>query len=252
MTTVYDDKIHGRYYPPDSGREVPPRYRDIVRLGRTFLRGAESRVVEVGPEVPQIPRYWLREFGLSADRGLTFEFSEAAARLLASAGLSAAQGELGRDRIPVADGSVDLVILSEVIEHLPDSDAALRELHRVLRPGGGLVLTTPNLAGWLNRVQLVLGYQPVGTETGTEWVFGRGPFVPVSRPVGHLQLLTLPALRGLLGLHGFDITEVEGLPFSTNVPGAGRLGFVDRALAHWPSLASSLLVAASRTAEKPP
>jgi SAM-dependent methyltransferase len=38
--------------------------------------------------------------------------------------------------LPLADGSVDLVIFSEVIEHLVDTDSAIEELHRVLRPGG--------------------------------------------------------------------------------------------------------------------
>lgn len=38
----------------------------------------------------------------------------------------------------------DVVILNEVIEHVPDEAAAMREVHRVLRPGGSLVLLSPN------------------------------------------------------------------------------------------------------------
>ncbi|HMM41861.1 MAG TPA: class I SAM-dependent methyltransferase [Thermomicrobiales bacterium] len=47
--------------------------------------------------------------------------------------------------LPVADGAVGLVCCFQVLEHLPDPVAFLREVRRVLAPGGALVLTTPNL-----------------------------------------------------------------------------------------------------------
>ncbi len=46
-------------------------------------------------------------------------------------------------RLPFADGSFDVVICSEVLEHLPDDRAALREMARVLAPGGRLALSVP-------------------------------------------------------------------------------------------------------------
>jgi ubiquinone/menaquinone biosynthesis C-methylase UbiE len=45
--------------------------------------------------------------------------------------------------IPVPDGSFDAVLCGEVLEHLPDPNRALRELTRVLRVGGRLLLTAP-------------------------------------------------------------------------------------------------------------
>lgn len=41
-------------------------------------------------------------------------------------------------------GSFDVVLLNEVLEHVPDDAAALREMHRLLRPGGSLVVFSPN------------------------------------------------------------------------------------------------------------
>lgn len=46
--------------------------------------------------------------------------------------------------LPFADGSFDKILFTEVIEHIPDDRAALRELARVLAPGGRIAITTPN------------------------------------------------------------------------------------------------------------
>jgi SAM-dependent methyltransferase len=49
-------------------------------------------------------------------------------------------------RLPLATASFDAVVSFETIEHLPDAEAMVREVRRVLRPGGRLVLSTPNRA----------------------------------------------------------------------------------------------------------
>ena len=46
-------------------------------------------------------------------------------------------------RLPFDDGTFDRVIASEVLEHIPDDAAAMRELARVLRPGGSMAVTVP-------------------------------------------------------------------------------------------------------------
>ena len=45
--------------------------------------------------------------------------------------------------LPFADGSFDMVIAAEVLEHVLDDDGAMAELARVLRPGGTLAVTVP-------------------------------------------------------------------------------------------------------------
>ena len=45
--------------------------------------------------------------------------------------------------LPLADGEFDFVVCTEVLEHLAEPAEALRELRRVLRPGGGLLITVP-------------------------------------------------------------------------------------------------------------
>ena len=48
--------------------------------------------------------------------------------------------------LPYPDGAFDCVIASEILEHIPDDDAAIAELVRVLKPGGSLAVTVPR---WL-------------------------------------------------------------------------------------------------------
>ena len=45
--------------------------------------------------------------------------------------------------LPVGDGEYDAVLCTQVLEHVPDPQAVLRELHRILRPGGRLYMTLP-------------------------------------------------------------------------------------------------------------
>lgn len=51
---------------------------------------------------------------------------------------------LAGGRIPLADGAADVVTSFTVLEHVPDEQAALAEMRRVLRPGGRLIVTVPN------------------------------------------------------------------------------------------------------------
>lgn len=56
--------------------------------------------------------------------------------------------------IPIADGSVDLLICLDSFEHYPDQQQAAREFRRVLKPGGALFLSIPNYsnpAGWVKK-----------------------------------------------------------------------------------------------------
>jgi SAM-dependent methyltransferase len=83
-------------------------------------------------------------------------------RMLAGArerGLAAVRCDVNRP-LPFCTGSVDVITALDVIEHLVETNLFVRELYRVLRPGGYLLLDTPNLASWHNVLALLLGIQP--------------------------------------------------------------------------------------------
>jgi SAM-dependent methyltransferase len=70
-----------------------------------------------------------------------------------------AQTQLGLDVMPVIletaqlpDASVDVLVMLHVIEHVPDPLATLKEVYRVLKPGGIVVLETPRYDTWLFKI----------------------------------------------------------------------------------------------------
>ncbi len=52
------------------------------------------------------------------------------------------------DRWPADDASIDVVLATETLEHVPDPSVFLAEARRVLRPGGRIILTVPFAARW--------------------------------------------------------------------------------------------------------
>ena len=166
------------------------------------------------------------------------DWSADAVRQARARGLTAVRGTI-ETRLPVADSKADVVIMSELIEHLVDPDGALEQVRRVLRPGGHLLLSTPNLAAWYNRGLLAAGIQPVFSEVSLRAVFGR----PGSVVAGHLRLFTRRALTEFLTASGFRCVTVAGASYH-DVPRIMQP--LDRAFCRWPSAASILLVHARK------
>jgi SAM-dependent methyltransferase len=119
--------------------------------------------------------------------------------------------------IPAGVGTgYDVVLAGDVIEHLPHPKESLREILRVLRPGGELLLSVPNFGHWYPRGRVVLGlfgYDRRGILDDT-----------------HLRFFTRSSLRRMVRNSGFDIVEerVTGLPLGlvTAQTDRRRLGVV--------------------------
>ena len=168
-----------------------------------------------------------------------FDWSMAALAQAARRGIPVARASTEVPGLPLAPDSVDVVIMSEIIEHLVDTDAALGEAHRVLVAGGTLFVSTPNLAAWYNRALLAVGVQPLFTEVSLRGIYGR----PGREVVGHLRIFTRRALHGLLEANGFIDITIAGAPYH-DVPRPFK--GLDRLLCRTPSLASILLASARK------
>jgi len=87
------------------------------------------------------------------------------AALAKQRGIDVAQIDLERQAFPWPDESFDVVIANQVFEHLKNVWLPMSEVARVLRRGGYLVFSVPNLASLHNRVMLAFGFQPSSIRT---------------------------------------------------------------------------------------
>ena len=74
----------------------------------------------------------------------------------APADVSIVQLDLNTHPLPYPDASFDLVTCSEVLEHVENYRAVLREIYRVLKPGGLMVVTTPNVLNMKSRLRYMV------------------------------------------------------------------------------------------------
>jgi SAM-dependent methyltransferase len=123
---------------------------------------------------------------------------------LGAAPLPVVAADLERDGLPLGTGSVDVVVLHQVLEHLKNVHHVLAECHRVLRPAGWLALGLPNLASLHNRVLLLAGRQPTS-------IRARSP---------HVRGLTRREALALVESFGFAVARSRGAGF---YPARGRL-----------------------------
>jgi len=117
------------------------------------------------------------------------------------------------ERLPYEDGTFDVVHSNQVIEHLRATDVFLREIRRVLRPGGYALVSTNNLASWHNVISLVLGMQPPPMHVSSEVILGnrldplRGQAMAAGED-SHLRLFSYRGLADLCAYHGFGVRRV--------------------------------------------
>jgi len=173
------------------------------------------------------------------------DISSKAVELAEKAGLNAYRLDISSEKLPFENEYFDLVYMGDVIEHLVNPDFAIDEAARVMRPNGYLVITTPNLASWLNRMLLLLGFQPLSSEVSTVKDFGRPDRQSrISRlPVGHLRIFTFRALKEFLSYYRFEIIEAKGVSFGMQ---SKTLSIIDGVLSRITSFASIIIVIARK------
>ena len=126
----------------------PPRPRPLsylARWGRTrqWLPRSVRRTIDVGCAFGYGTAA-LIGYGSSARSVVGVEYDGGLVRLAAQRfpWVPVIQADAGR--LPFQDGDVDAIVMLDVLEHLADPAAVLAEIHRVLRPGGYLVLSVPH------------------------------------------------------------------------------------------------------------
>jgi 2-polyprenyl-3-methyl-5-hydroxy-6-metoxy-1,4-benzoquinol methylase len=113
-------------------------------------------------------------------------------------------------QLPFEDASFDTVISCETIEHVPEPGRAVRELARVLHPGGRLVLTTPNYFSTIGMWRLYLPLR------------GRR-FSECGQPIN--QFTMIPRTLVWLRRAGLRVTTVDAIGHYLPFPGRPPIRF---------------------------
>ena len=215
---------------------------NLLSLIGNFLDG-KKKILDIGCGIGVLAsevkdRYNSEVYGIDINR--------VAVKSAVQAGIKAKVGDIEK-KLPYGNESFDAVLIIQVIEHVLGTDDLVLEAKRVLKENGLLIISTPNLSNWFNRIIFLFGFQPFFTEVSLKdktfgLSFTRG--MSVNREtLGHLRIFTLRALRDLLNYYGFKTNFIRG----------GNLYYlpkfmkpIDKFFSFFPGVASDLIVVAKR------
>lgn len=165
------------------------RYATHRRLLR--LCGNPAVVLDAGGSSGYVSRA-LAERGA---RVVVVDIDEDAVAEAAAGGHEVYHVDLSRSAPPLPEGSVDLLLLADVLEHIADPVAALRRLRPLLAPGARLVASVPNGANWALRLQLLAG----------RWQYTDRGLLDRT----HVRNFTRRSFHECLDEAGFDLIEAD-------------------------------------------
>ena len=125
-----------------SDRKIATQYGRMFRLAGLAKRLPEGLALDIGCGAGPGLRYLAMRGAPAVGVDASLYALKQARELVASGGFVQTDA---RGSLPFGDGAFGLVVASEIIEHLALGVPFLRECRRLLRPGGILLLTTPNL-----------------------------------------------------------------------------------------------------------
>lgn len=180
---------------------IHPAWRSAIDSGVLYLPAqAGGRLLEIGSGGGQQLKI-MRDLGWEAEG---VDRDPNARSNAESKGLKVGSGRLEEQHFP--DNHFDAIISNHVIEHVYDPLSLMREVHRILKPGGKFVFITPNIESWGHRV------------------FRNADLMFMDSP-RHLFVFTAPSLRGLAASAGFKKLKVM-----TTIRHASSLYLSDKAI----------------------
>ncbi|MDQ3009088.1 MAG: methyltransferase domain-containing protein [Acidobacteriota bacterium] len=257
--SIYDGILYSRLFTPNelNGNGKPVRHPQ-----RVYFERIES-VLQSEPNEPQTHWPWSYWLDVGCGRHLIPQWMgghvEWEAKLVARVGLLAGidpdlaalrdndscplKSKADATALPFADGSFDLVTSNMVFEHVEKPLASLNEIRRVLRPGGRLLVLTPN---WLDIVTIAARMVPnrfhpaIISRIETRGAADVYPtYFRFNRP------RTVEACLREAGFKQWRIEQIEHPDAYSHVPVAAHVESAWHRAAHrWPALRGVLLIEA--------
>ncbi len=226
------DRVAERIAPDDEGlaawcAKYTRQHRERLAGDLRLLEGVASsgaRVLEYGA-VPLLMTAALAERGF--DVSALDVGPERFARAIEALGLDVRRCDVETEPVPFDTGAFDVVLFNEIFEHLRINPLfTLREVLRVLRPGGQLLLSTPNLRSLRGLKNLLLDGEAYAASAD---VYRQYEKLETLGHMGHVREYTTKEVTQLLTRIGF---EVESVVYRGG-HGRGPTGVVERLAPSW-------------------
>lgn len=215
MVEVYDPPMTRRHFLEDD------RYHNVIDC--VTAGPARQKILDTA-----CGNGWLASLYRAEHEVVAIDIADANLQRLRALGITAIKHDLEQP-LPFGDGVFDTVVCSEILEHLFRPDLLLREVMRVLKPGGRVIVTVPNLHGLRNRFDVLVGKRTPFIEfriyeDRTDQLSHVG--------VQHIRHYTFAGMRSVLQAVGFEQVQSRGQSFHLN--------------ANWPFMLLSLLHGGNR------
>jgi len=250
MRMNYNEKIYARVFSEeeefyDSLMEY--KYKTIIDM-----IGASKKILDIGCGNGKLGELIKNELKDVEVYGV--DISSNALKAAKKRGLITVKQNVDGKKLKFKDNTFDLVICGDIIEHVYNNFFLLKEIKRILKKGGRLIVSVPNVNAWYNRFLSLIGKMPCFLDS-TEEDIQATPFF--KNALGHIRAFNKDAIIKLLSEAGFKIKKIKGIGLNFKVKHnaielkgykifATMLTKADSLLSKKASIASTILVEAEK------
>lgn len=221
-------ELKNKLYQARYSEEWKPWKSDLPRIEAIVnLAGGNKRVLDIGCYDATISQL----IAQNHNEVYGIDISAEAVKIANQKRIKAYCLDIENEELPFDNIFFDVIVASEVIEHIFDLDSFFNRINRVLKPDGYLILTTPNLATLGRRLLLLFGKNPF-----IETIFKEGWG-------GHIRYFVKDSLFELLNVYGYRVDYFTSDVVNFN--GSGNL-FSSRLAKIWPTIGKTLIVKVSK------
>ena len=184
--------------------EEEPRFNETIKILHSIIL-KEDRVIEIGASDASFKKWFDCDNWVTVDKfGSPDLYADLNAR---------------DSSLPLDDDSVDVVICTEVIEHLTYGSSLVREISRILKKDGRAIISVPNIVSLKSRIKVLFGNLPVSSASGDcgKELRGQGILIDGTWEAGHVVDFNAWRLRKYLYRGGLNVVKHWKMPVGVRI-----------------------------------